>query len=471
MVFWLPVALLIASMLALFAVGIVPIRLMKQSSQDLGRLVTVLAWSSASAAITIGVQVAAVGVIEATWTLSNRPLPVSFKVHIDGVAIAMLVSISFVAGVIARFSSIYLRKDAAQARFFRGLSLTLAAMLLLALSSSLLMLAGGWIATGIGLQSLLTACPGRTVTTWAARKRALTSRLGDALLITALALTYQCFGTVEFPELFQQTSDLLQSNRLPAGTAAIGVLLVLAALTKSAQFPFHSWLPAMIETPTPVLALLNAGVINVGAFLVIRMSPVISLSPMALSLLTLSGAVTAIVGSVTMLTQTSIKRSLACSTLAQIGFLMVLCGLEAYTAALLHLIGHSVYKAFAILSSGSVLETRTTVGALDYPAWSRTVGHGMLAIVGYVVAYQLVDRLAANAIPQPAGSLSTLGIVLAIFVVSWFVGTIVIPPIAKPFAQHRWARAAYVHALNGFYLDIPARRLTDWIYGQPLGAR
>jgi NAD(P)H-quinone oxidoreductase subunit 5 len=157
----------------------------------------------------------------------------------------------------------------------------------------------------------------------------------------------------------------------------IGPLFVLGAMTKSAQFPFHSWLPDTMETPTPVSALMHAGIINAGGFLVIRLSPLISISPISLDFLAVLGALTAIFGAVVMLTQTSVKRSLAYSTIAQMGFMMLQCGLGAYSAALLHLVGHSLYKAYAFLSTGSVLEAAAARQSDDSAA--RGFGEGETA--------------------------------------------------------------------------------------------
>jgi len=134
------------------------------------------------------------------------------------------------------------------------------------------------------------------------------------------------------------------------------LLMVITAMLKSAQFPLHGWLLEVMETPTPVSALLHAGIINAGGFLVLRFTNIISLSVPSLDLLAVVGGFTALFGSVVLLTQTSIKSSLACSTVAQMGFMMLECGLGAFSAALLHIVAHSLYKAHAFLSSGSIID-------------------------------------------------------------------------------------------------------------------
>jgi NAD(P)H-quinone oxidoreductase subunit 5 len=143
---------------------------------------------------------------------------------------------------------------------------------------------------------------------------------------------------------------------VPGGIHVASFLLVIAAVLKSAQFPLHGWLIEVMETPTPVSALLHAGIINAGGFLILRFASVLSLSSPALETLAVVGGFTALFGSVVMLTQTSIKVTLAYSTVAQMGFMMLECGLAAFPAALLHILAHSLYKAHAFLSSGSVID-------------------------------------------------------------------------------------------------------------------
>src|SRR5690606_5255778 len=137
----------------------------------------------------------------------------------------------------------------------------------------------------------------------------------------------------------------------------VGWLIICGALLKSAQFPFHTWLPDTMGTPTPVSTLMHAGIINAGGYLVIRLSPLLVENTTAMLFLATIGAVTLASASLVMLTQTSVKRMLAYSTIAQMGFMLLQCGLGAYALAVLHLIAHSLYKAHAFLSSGSTVAT------------------------------------------------------------------------------------------------------------------
>ncbi|MEZ6066136.1 MAG: proton-conducting transporter membrane subunit [Planctomycetaceae bacterium] len=404
--------------------------------------------------------------------------------------------------------------------------------MILVMSCNLVMLTIAWMLTSLGLHQLLTHYPDRTWALWAARKKFLISRLGDAMLIGAVVLAYRIFGTTEYSIIFA-AADAIRAGEVAAGwgTELIGGLLVLGAMTKSAQFPFHSWLPDTMETPTPVSALMHAGVINAGGFLVIRLSPLVSLSPLALNLLALVGALTALLGAVVMLTQTSIKRSLAYSTIAQMGFMMLQCGLGAFTAALLHIVSHSVYKAYCFLRSGSVLENAAgRVPAVATQSAARSVrvwqfaaaiaaasliafgaflafgidvatkpggvvlglvlilaltqhiwrgvcsGNGTLSLqslvqaaliaIAYSAAYRVTDSLLASSTSYRVVAASRLDIAIMLVVSLGFLGVFLCQMLAGTLSQHRWARALYIHAINGFYIDIPARRLTAWFYGQ-----
>jgi NAD(P)H-quinone oxidoreductase subunit 5 len=172
----------------------------------------------------------------------------------------------------------------------------------------------------------------------------------------------------------------------------IAMLLVLGAMTKSAQFPFHSWLPDTMEAQTPVSALMHAGIINAGGFLVIRMSPLVTLSHVALDLLIVVGAFTALFGGLVMLSQTSIKRALAFSTIAQMGFMMLQCGLGAFSAALLHIVAHSLYKAHAFLATGSVLDA---AARLKTDARPSIYGLPALLLLPVAVSIAVATGLAA----------------------------------------------------------------------------
>ena len=283
------------------------------------------------------------------------------------------------------------------------MSLTLASVLVLVLSGSLTLILAAWVATSLCLHRLLLHHPERAGAVFAARKKFVVSRLGDLCLLAALGLTFRHYGTGDLETLFAAAAGG-DTAPLPG----IGLLLAACAALKSAQLPFHSWLPDTMETPTPVSAFMHAGIINAGGFLVVRLSPLFVHAPAALTLLAALGAATAAFGAVVMLAQPSVKRALAYSTIAQMGFMLLQCGLGAFGLALLHLVAHSLYKAHAFLHAGS------TIGAVPraaVPLTPRALALGTLA-GGLLVAG--TATLLAVALPDATPSAGVLALVLAL---------------------------------------------------------
>lgn len=461
---------------------------------------------------------------ESVIQVSGLPL-LNLGVYIDSLTVVMMLLISFIGWIITRYSVRYLDGEPTQGRFMRWISFTLGAVLLLVISNNLLMFTGAWILTSLGLHQLLTHYRDRPTARLAARKKFLISRVGDLLLIAALALTYWVFGSFEYGTIFAATASLEHDGSL---VAIIGILFALGAMTKSAQFPMHSWLPDTMETPTPVSALMHAGIINAGGFLVIRLSPLLCMSPIALELLAGIGAVTAMFGAVVMLTQTSIKRSLAYSTIAQMGFMMLQCGLGAFSAALLHIVAHSLYKAHAFLNSGGVLESsaRTQVQlptaspkrsvvtlvvagvlatvlsiaaakgfssftttkpaaavmvlvlsiALTQLLWtafkvpSRSVAiwgffAAVLVCIGYFTAYAITDHILSASISHQLAPVSAWSTALMAVVALGFTGVFLLQTGIAHVSQARFFRDLYVLASNGFYIDVFAQKLVLRIWG------
>ncbi|MEK0446359.1 MAG: hypothetical protein RLZZ399_1680 [Verrucomicrobiota bacterium] len=308
----------------------------------------------------LGILLLAISASVALWGWhppEAKPITVGvppLTLYFDRLSSLMVLLVSFLGWVISRFSVQYLAGDPAQGRFCKWLASTILSVLTLTISGNLALFTGAWITTSLSLHQLLTFYPERPAALRAARLKFVISRIGDACLVGALILAWKTFGTLEFSQLFPAPAIFGALNDPKITT--ISFLLVASAILKSAQFPFHSWLPDTMETPTPVSALMHAGIINAGGFLVLRMSPLIAITPSALHTLLAFGAITALFASAVMLTQTSIKRSLAYSTVAQMGFMMLECGLGAFALAILHILAHSLYKAHAFLSSGSTIE-------------------------------------------------------------------------------------------------------------------
>jgi NAD(P)H-quinone oxidoreductase subunit 5 len=277
---------------------------------------------------------------------------VGLSVRLDPVSATMLLLVAFVGWIVVRYARTYLDGEMRQGAFTGLLCVALAAVLLLVQAGNLVQLVAAWIATSVALHHLLLFYPDRQAAQRAARKKGMFSTIGALALLFAITLIWVRFGT----------SDIATINRLARTADSSWLILVaagllaLAALLKSAQFPTHGWLTEVMEAPTPVSALLHAGVINGGGFLLIRFADVLLSAPGVLAVLAMLGGFTALFGALVMLTQPAVKTSLAWSTVAQMGFMMLQCGLALFPLALLHIVAHSLYKAHAFLASGGAVE-------------------------------------------------------------------------------------------------------------------
>jgi len=340
-------------------------------------------------------------------------------VHIDGLTAVMLLTVTAIGAVVARYTARYLDGDPGQARFCRWLAYTLGSVLLFVVAHHLLLVFAAWVSTSFGLHRLLTFYRERPAARLAARKKFLVSRLGDVFLLAAFLWIHRVFGTFEYAELFARVDEIAAANA-PSVTG-IALLLALGAMTKSAQLPFHTWLPDTMETPTPVSALMHAGIVNAGGFLLVRMSPLLVAAPVALALVAVVGALTAVFAAVVMLTQTDIKRKLGYSTVSQMGFMMLQCGLGAFPVAVLHIVGHSFYKGYAFLAAGSVVDPQVSAPH-PRPAHVLRVGGGPL--LGVLLLGAAVVATAAGAFALAFGAkpgLPVLGAVLALAVAQLLV--------------------------------------------------
>ncbi|MDD7909268.1 NADH-quinone oxidoreductase subunit L [Pseudovibrio exalbescens] len=275
------------------------------------------------------------------------------SIRLDALSAIMMVLVTFVGAIVVQYSRNYMDGDAQQGRFMAQLSLTVACVLLLVLSGNLVQLIVSWVITSLAFDRLLVFYKERAKARLAAKKKFIVARFGDLGLLVAVTLLMYAFGTSDIATILEAAGSMSEA---PLAVTIATFLLVIAAITKSAQFPTHGWLTEVMETPTPVSALLHAGIINAGGFLIVRLADVMMLSSGALHILALVGGFTALFGAIVMLTQTSVKVSLAWSTVSQMGFMLLQCGLGLFSLAVLHIVTHSLYKAHAFLSSGSVVE-------------------------------------------------------------------------------------------------------------------
>lgn len=273
----------------------------------------------------------------------------------DALSTAMFLMVSIIGFVVLRFSESYLQGDTNHKGFIQRLLLTIGLVQVLVLSGNLFILLFAWSATSMSLRYLMLYQKERKSLHKVARKKNIIARISDVALLIAVALLYLQFNTADLETIFLKINRI-QSNQIPLYLELAGVFLAVAAIVKSAQIPFHGWLLNVMEAPTPVSALLHAGLLNAGPFLIIRFSYLMNLTDSGSFLLLLVGGISALYGTIVFPTQPAIKTSLAYSSIGHMGFSLMVCGMGLYSASLLHLIAHSLYKAHSFLSSGSVID-------------------------------------------------------------------------------------------------------------------
>lgn len=354
----------------------------------------------------------------AIWGPARSPLVgvagLGLSIHVDVLAAIMLVLVAFVGLVVVRYSRNYLDGDPGHLRFTRLLLLALASVQALIIAGNVLLVVLALAATSLALHKLLLFYPARPAAHRAAAKKFVTSRLAEACLLLAAVLLYARFGTLEIADLTAAARDSGPDSASRAVTVA-AVLIVTTAMLKSAMLPLHGWLLEVMETPTPVSALLHAGIINAGGFLLLRLADVLLLATPALVVMAVIGGATALIASLVMLTQTAIKAQLAWSTIAQMGFMLLQCGLGAFSSALLHIVAHALYKAHAFLASGSIMD-------LARASWTPSPGGqphparlllALLAVVGLTLglAWSLGMTPADNPAQIAFGCVLLMGLV------------------------------------------------------------
>ncbi|MHB1950910.1 MAG: proton-conducting transporter transmembrane domain-containing protein [Acidiferrobacteraceae bacterium] len=277
--------------------------------------------------------------------------------YVDKLGEVMAVLVSGISLVVRIYSVRYMAEEPGYARFFALLDLMAFAILLMVFAGDLITLLIAWHLVGLLLYFLLGHDLGRPVAERYAFWTYFTYRVGDLPLILAAILLYQGYGTVSLPSLFAHIASSPQTPGLFGMSLplTVGFLVGLSAFARSAQFPLNSWLPYTMEGPTPVSVLMHAGIVNAGGFIINRFAPVFVYAGPALHLIFAVGLVTALLGSALMLTQNDVKKALGYSTMGQMGFMLVECGVGAFPLAIYHLIAHGVFKGTLFLGAGNVI--------------------------------------------------------------------------------------------------------------------
>ena len=302
------------------------------------------------------------------WQLSPNQIPwaknyfpwmtagsfhVDFSLQVDQLSVVMLLTVSFVGMLIHIYSTGYMEHEGGYYRFFSYLNLFMFFMLTLVLAANIVVMFVGW--EGVGLCSYLL------IGFWflkksaanAGKKAFIVTRLGDFGFTVGILLLFWTFGSVDFGEIFSK------ATQYPVGTGvmtSICLLLLTGAIGKSAQLPLYVWLPDAMEGPTPVSALIHAAtMVTAGVYMVARMNPLFSRAPIAMFAVAIVGTITAFYAATIGLVQTDIKKVLAYSTVSQLGYMFLGCGVGAYTAGIFHLMTHAFFKGLLFLAAGSVI--------------------------------------------------------------------------------------------------------------------
>lgn len=279
------------------------------------------------------------------------------SIWLDPLSLIMWTFVSGIALLVHMYSVRYMIEEPKYPRFFALLNLMTATILFMVSAADLVTLLGAWFLVGVLLYFLLGHDTDRREAGRYAFWTQLTYRAGDLPLWLAAFVLYRTYHSLSLPVIFSRIS----STHSPAHLwglpvpAVVGTAVAVAAFARSAQFPLHGWLPYTMDGPTPVSALMHAGIVNAGGFLFNRFAPVFEASGIALHVAFLVGLLSAILGSALMLIQNDVKRSLGYSTMGQMGFMIMECGLGAFPLAIFHLIAHGFFKASLFLGAGDAI--------------------------------------------------------------------------------------------------------------------
>src|ERR1700727_1779844 len=293
-----------------------------------------------------------------TWITAGI-FKVDFALQVDQLTVGMLFVVTFVSLLVHIYSTGYMAHEEGYYRFFSYLNLFVFFMLTLVLASNVVLMFVGW--EGVGLCSYLL------VGFWflkqsaisAGKKAFITTRIGDLGFTIGILLLFWTFKSVDFVNVFKQAANMPTEGSGPGGVlTGICLLLFIGAIGKSAQIPLYVWLPDAMEGPTPVSALIHAAtMVTAGVYMVARMNPLFWRSPFALAVVAIIGAATAIFAACIGVVQHDIKRVLAYSTISQLGYMFLACGVGAYASAVFHLMTHAFFKALLFLGAGSVIHS------------------------------------------------------------------------------------------------------------------
>ena len=345
--------------------------------------------------------------------------------QLDPLSSVMALVVTGVGFLIHVYSVGYMSHERAFARYFVYLNLFMFAMLTLVLANNYLLMFVGWEGVGLCSYLLIGFWYEKQSASDAGKKAFVANRIGDFGVLLAMFLVFWTFGSLSYTEVFAKVPLLRESGVLTTGLAtAITLLLFLGATGKSAQIPLYVWLPDAMEGPTPVSALIHAAtMVTAGVYMVARSSALFLLAPDTMMVVAVIGAITAIFSATIGICQTDIKRVLAYSTVSQLGYMFLACGVGAFTAGIFHLMTHAFFKALLFLGSGSVIhalsgeqDMRKMGGLRKYvPVTFFTMFAATLAIAGIpgLSGFFSKDEILWQAFSSPHGSPVLWGVAAA----------------------------------------------------------
>jgi NADH-quinone oxidoreductase subunit L len=401
-----------------------------------------LVWSLTVAAQCFGLPSNALPYSEvlAPWITAG-----TFQAHVgyylDQLSLVMLLVVTGVGFLIHVYSVGYMEHEGGYYRFFSYLNLFMFFMLTLILADNYLLMFVGWEGVGLASYLLIGFFFLRDSAANAGKKAFITNRIGDLGFLLGMFLLVKNLGSLDFTPVFHVVEKWPVETSGAGLLTVISLLLMVGATGKSAQLPLYVWLPDAMEGPTPVSALIHAAtMVTAGIYMIARSSPLFSHSPIALTVVAIIGCATALFAATIGMAQTDIKRVLAYSTISQLGYMFMACGVAAYSAGIFHLMTHAFFKALLFLAAGSVIH------ALGGEQDMRRMG-GLRSKIPITFWTMTAATFAIAGFPPLAAFFSKDAILWA----TW--STTALSPVAGPALAHTlWAVALFTAFLTAFYM-------------------
>ncbi len=348
-----------------------------------------------------------------TW-LRAGDFSADYAFYLDPLSLVMMLVVTGVGFVIHVYSVGYMAEEGGYCRFFSYLNLFMFFMLTLVLADNYLLLFVGWEGVGLASYLLIGFWFRKDSASSAGKKAFIVNRVGDFGFLIALFLLIKHFGSLNFDRIFNTVSQLPVETTAGLLTA-IALLLMMGAAGKSAQVPLYVWLPDAMEGPTPVSALIHAAtMVTAGVYMVARSNPIFFRSPTALMVVAIIGCITALYAATMGVTQHDIKRVLAYSTISQLGYMFLACGVAAFSAGIFHLMTHAFFKGLLFLAAGAVIHSlggeqdMRRMGGLrkhiPWTFWTMTAATFAIAGIPLFSGFFSKDEILWKAWSSPFGS-------------------------------------------------------------------